>query len=91
MYLPIGDDMAVRTSAIIGIFDLDNGSWSYRTREFLQHQEKEGAVISVGRELPKTFLLTREYGMDRVYLTQFSSVTLEKRLQVSEKGEQNHE
>lgn len=89
MYFPIGGDMAVRTSSIIGIFDLDNGSWSYRTREFLSRQEKEGAVIPVGDDLPKTFLLTREYGMDRVYLTQFSTATLEKRLQSLDKGDPN--
>ena len=34
MYLSIGNDMAVRDSSIIGIFDLDNTSTSRRTREY---------------------------------------------------------
>ena len=80
MYIPIGGDMAVREETILGIFDLDNTSWSSRTREFLKQAELDGAVIAVGDELPKSFILTREMGMDRVYLTQFSSATLEKRL-----------
>jgi hypothetical protein len=44
MYLSIGNDMAVRETSIIGIFDLDNTSTSRRTREFLEKAEKEGEV-----------------------------------------------
>ena len=33
MYLSIGNDMAVREEAVIGIFDLDNTSTSKRTRD----------------------------------------------------------
>ena len=36
MYLSIGNDMAVRDSSIIGIFDMDNTTTSKRTREFLE-------------------------------------------------------
>ena len=79
MYLPIGGDMAVRESSVIGIFDLDNCSWSKRTREFLETAEKNGEVAAVTDELPKTFVLTAEYGIPRVYLTQFSTATIEKR------------
>ena len=79
MYLSIGKDMAVRDSAIIGIFDLDNTSTSKRTRAFLVAAEKEGQVVPCD-ELPKSFILTTEYGMDRVYLSALSSATLEKRL-----------
>ena len=39
MYLSIGNDMAVRESSIIGIFDMDNTSTSKRTREFLARNE----------------------------------------------------
>lgn len=80
MYLNIGGDMAVRDRSVIGIFDLDNASWSKQTRAFLQKAETQGQVISSAEDLPKAFILTREYGMDRVYLTQVSSQTLEKRL-----------
>ena len=79
MYLSIGNDMAVRESSIIGIFDLDNTTTSKRTREFLEKNEKEGQVIPCD-DLPKSFVLTAEYGLDRVYLTPFMSSTLEKRL-----------
>ncbi len=80
MYLPIGGDMAVRASSVVGIFDLENTTISKHTRRFLELAEKEGQVISVCDDLPKAFVVTAEYGIPRVYLTQFSAATLEKRL-----------
>ena len=79
MYLNIGNDMAVRQKSVIGIFDLDNTSTSKRTRYFLEQAEKEGQVVPCD-DLPKSFVLTSEYGMTRVYLTSLSVTTLEKRM-----------
>lgn len=80
MYLNIGGDLAVRDRSIIGIFDLDNTTCSKHTREFLRAAEEEGRVITAAEDLPKAFILTQEFGMDRVYLTQVGSSTLEKRM-----------
>ena len=79
MFLSIGNDMAVRDRSIIGIFDLDNTSTSQRTREFLNRAEREGEVIPCD-DLPKSFILTAEYGFSRVHLTALTAATLEKRL-----------
>ncbi len=79
MYISIGNDMSVRDSSIVGIFDLDNTTASKHTRNFLKNAEKAGQVVVAGSELPKAFILTREFTMDRVYLTQLSAGTIEKR------------
>ena len=79
MYINIGGDMAVRDRSIIGIFDLDGASMSKKTMEYLRLMEEEGALISVTEDVPKSFLVTEEYGMERVYFTQLSASTLEKR------------
>ena len=79
MYLSIGNDMAVRERSVIGIFDLDNTTTSKRTREFLAQAEKGGQVVPCD-DLPKAFVVTAEYGLDRVYLTSLSASTLEKRM-----------
>ena len=71
--------MAVRDKSIIGIFDMDNTSTSKRTREFLAKAEKEGQVVPCD-DLPKSFVLTAEYGLNRIFLTSLGSATLEKRL-----------
>ena len=79
MYISIGNDFAVRHSTIIGIFDLDNTTVTARGREFLERAEKEGQVVPWD-DLPRSFILTSEYGMTKIYQTNFSTQTLEKRL-----------
>ena len=78
MYLNIGNDMAVRGSAVVGIFDMDNTSTSKRTRIFLEKAQKEGMIVPCD-DLPKSFVVTTEYGMTRVYESTLSPSTLEKR------------
>ena len=53
MYLSIGGDMAVRDRAVIGIFDLDNTTYSKRTRELLRRAEELGGVVDVSGEEKK--------------------------------------
>ncbi len=79
MYLNIGGDFAVRQRSVLGIFDLDNTSTSKRTRAFLAAAEKEGQVVPCD-DLPKSFVLTSEYGLTRVYLSPLGAATLEKRM-----------
>ena len=79
MYISIGSDMALRERSIVGIFDMDNCSWSHRTRDFLKKAEENGEVVPVASDLPKSFVLTSEYGLNRVYLVQFNSTVLEHR------------
>lgn len=79
MYLPIGNDMAVREKCVVGIFDMDNTSTSKRTRLFLEKAEREGQIVPCD-DLPKSFIVTVEYGMVRIYLSSLSTATLEKRL-----------
>ena len=79
MYLNIGNDMAVRDSSIIGIFEIDNTTVTPRGREFLDQAEEKGEVVPC-YDLPKSYILTAEYGMNRVYLTSFNASTLEKRM-----------
>ena len=79
MYLSLGNDMSVRSSAVVGIFDLDNTTTSKRTRQFLEKAEQEGRVVPCD-DLPKSYVVTVEYGLERVYLTALSAKTLEKRM-----------
>lgn len=79
MYISIGADFAVRDRSVIGIFDLDNASWSKQTRLFLREAEQQGEVVAITEDIPKSFVLTEEFGLNRVYLTQFNSTALEKR------------
>lgn len=79
MYVSIGSDFSVRDRCIIGIFDLDNSTTSKHTLKFLAEAEKRGEVIDVSGDLPKSYIITEEFGMQRVYLSQYNASVLEKR------------
>ena len=79
VYLSVGNDFSVRDSSVIGIFDLDNTTVSSKTRDFLARAEKEGQVVPCD-DLPKAYVLTAEYGLQKVYLSSLNVSTLEKRM-----------
>ncbi len=82
MYLHIGQSVMIPHNHILGIFDLDNASWSHRTRQFLDRAEEEGRVISVCDDLPRSFLLCDTQWEDAtVYLSHYSSKTLQRRME----------
>ena len=45
----------------------------------MEQAEQEGRVVPCD-DLPKSYVVTAEYGLERVYLTSLSAATLEKRL-----------
>lgn len=82
MYLHIGNNAIIRTEDIIGIFDLDSSTVSFKTRNFLSFSEKNGEVVNICNvctDLPKSFILCRENGKNKIYICQLSPVTLIKR------------
>ena len=81
MYLHLGEKTVIRTDNILGIFDLDNTSVSKHTRNFLAESTKQGRVINVSYELPKSYIICKEKEDWKVYISQISSNTLLKRKQ----------
>ncbi len=84
MYLHLGNDVVVRKSDIVAVFDLDNTSQSIQTRTYLSRCEKGGRVVNAsGDELPKSFVVCNEADGQRVYLSQLNSSTLLRRSELS--------
>lgn len=81
MYLHLGNDILVRKSEVLGVFDLDITSQSHLTRGYLAAAEKAGAVVDAcGGELPKSFVVcAAPGGPQRVYLSQLNASTLLRR------------
>ena len=79
MYLHLGQDTVVKFDSVIGIFDMDTSTVSKFTREFLNKAEKNGLVVNVSYELPKSFVVCLENEKVKVYISQLSSSTLQKR------------
>lgn len=84
MYLHLGQDTVVRTDRIIGVFDMDNSTVSKHTRRFLARAQKEGRVVNVSMELPKSFVVCEKDGGETVYLSQMAPATLLRRAESAE-------
>ncbi len=80
MYLHIGSGIAIGVDDIVGIFDLDNSSYSHITREFLKKAQQKNDVEEATDDLPKSFVLTEIDGKQTVHLSQFTSITLMNRI-----------
>ena len=82
MYLHLGQNVMVPFDVIVGIFYLDNTTWSHRTRRFLERAETRGQVITVGDDLPRSFVLCQTKGGDsQVYISQVNTATLIRRVE----------
>ena len=79
MYLHLGQNVVVPKKDVIGVFDLDNASQSYLTRNFLAGAEKAGQVVNVSDDLPKSFVVCQNQGKVTVYLSQLNAATLRGR------------
>lgn len=82
LYLHLGQEVVVKTSDVIGIFDLEKTSTSKKTKDFLVSATKRGEVITVSYEMPKTFIITKNRDKTTVYISQISSTTIKKRANV---------
>ncbi len=81
MYIHLGRDSVINQKDIIGIFDLDTSTVSRHTRNYINLAQKRNEIINITSELPKSFIVCsdKKTKQKKVYISQISSVTLEKR------------
>ncbi|NCB28708.1 MAG: DUF370 domain-containing protein [Clostridia bacterium] len=87
MYVHLGQDYIVPVGSILGIFDMDTATLSRHTRGFIARMEREGRVVSLFDDLPKSAVLCETALGERIYLSQISSVTLAQRVERVRAGE----
>lgn len=79
MYLHIGNHKNIREKDIIGIFDTDNATVAKTTCRFLSASQKRGEVSAASEEIPKSFVLYKEKGKNRICFSQLSTASLSGR------------
>lgn len=79
MFIHIGGDVIVFLKDIIAIFDLERTTVLQDTRRFLKTAEEEGFVMTIGDDMPKSFVLVETEFRYQVYLSPISPATLLKR------------
>ena len=71
MYLHLGRETVVKTSTVIGIFDIENTSVSKITKEFL-NSFSPTQVVNVSEDLPKSFVVAKENEKTVIYISPIS-------------------
>ena len=82
MYLHVGNDLNIRESDIVGIFDADTATVSSVTKKYLSAANAKGCVQFASTELPKSFVLyrNRKKKQFEICFSQLSSSALAGRL-----------
>ena len=82
MSLHLGSSVVIRQRDVVLSRSKIPTTSSRITRDFLTQAQRAGQVVTVGDDLPKSFLLCRDgAGEITVYLSQLSSATLLKRME----------
>lgn len=80
MYLHIGNNYSVDTRDIIGIFDIENTTVGKCTKKLLERAEKNHICVYATYGMPKSFIITMKDGLEKLYISQLSAMTLKKRM-----------
>lgn len=75
MYLFIGGDYSVKGDSVIGIFDIERCSVSRTTAEYLNLCQKNGQVVNVSDDMPKSFIVCDK----KTYISNVSNLTINRR------------
>ena len=75
MYIHIGNGYILHSESIIGLFDIDISTIERKMRDFLAVMQREGLVVDIAEDLPKSFIVTS----DRVYISGISTGILRQR------------
>ncbi|GAB2717243.1 extracellular matrix regulator RemB [Paenibacillus thermoaerophilus] len=75
MFIHLGGEKVIRSSELIGIFDLSIERSSKISKHFVQQASLENRIEIIGEEESKSLVVTRS----RVYYSPISSSTLKKR------------
>lgn len=75
----IGGTSIVLKDEVLGVFDLDTASTKKDTKRYLSAGEKNGRVILVGNDIPKSFVVVAKERKELIYMTQLSASSIEGR------------
>lgn len=82
MLIHLGNDVVVNSKNIVGIFDIENTTTGKNTSKILENATKENRVVTVSFEMPKSFIVCIENGIEKIYISQISVSTLRKRAMI---------
>ena len=84
MFIHLGGDFVVSKKDIVAICDMDTSTTSKITCDMLVRAEREGSIVTISNDLPKSFVVTMQENMNYIYLSPISSYALSGRMKQQE-------
>ena len=75
MFLHLGGDITVKSSDVIGIFDIEACSVSRITVDYLNNCQKNQRIVNISEDMPKSFIVTDS----KTYISNVSCQTINRR------------
>jgi hypothetical protein len=85
MYFYLGGGTVTEKKNVIGVFDIENATLSKHTKSFLFEEEKNGRIINVSLEMPKSFVVCADENMEKVFISHVSTGVLRERYNEKER------
>ncbi len=79
MFIHLGEEVMVLLNDMIAICDLEKTTVHQDTRNYLKTAEEEGFLMTIGEDMPKSFVVVQTEYSYQVYLSPISPATLLKR------------
>ena len=79
-YLHIGQNLSLKISDVIALFDTDNATVSALTRRALAEMESDGRVVPCDG-IPRSMILAWDRGEERLYLSVLSAGNIARRIE----------
>ena len=75
MFLFLGGETTVADSEVVGIFNIEECSVSRITADYLNACQKQGRIVNVSVDMPKSFIVTDK----KTYISNVSNDTINRR------------
>jgi hypothetical protein len=85
MYLYLGGETVTEKRNVIGVFDIENATLSKHTKAFLFEEEKNGRIVNVSLDFPKSFVVCACENKETVFITHVSPGVLRERYNEKER------
>ena len=79
MFVNLENDISIKKTEIICIFNMDTATVSPVTKEFLKNAEKELKVVYAGKRMPESFVVADNGIAESVYISSFAVDTVVNR------------
>lgn len=76
MFVNLENDISIKKTEIIGIFNMDTATVSPVTKDYIKNAGRDMKIVYASKRVPESFVLTHNGYTESVYMSSFSVDTV---------------